>query len=329
MGKRRIRNLLKLGYKQIIGFDPREDRRKEVFKKYHMQTVSNLEEAFAINPDVMIISTPPDLHFKYAKIAIKKNINFFTEVNLFSNEIREIVKKIENKLIVGVPSSTMIYHPVTKKLKKILDQKTIGKILTVYHHFGHYLPNWHPWEDYRNFYVSKRETGGAREIIPFELVWLTYLFSEIKSVYGNINKISALDNNIDDIYQIMIEFKNGIQCILVVDVISQPSFSETKIIGERGSIICDFNKGTIQINKGNGWKNIQLKIDKVAKGYKGNTPPESLYEEEMQNLLDIINKKKKHSYSFSDELKILRILDAVETSNKEEKKIIINKDWKS
>ena len=29
MGKRRIRNLLKLGYCDIIGFDPRDDRRKE------------------------------------------------------------------------------------------------------------------------------------------------------------------------------------------------------------------------------------------------------------------------------------------------------------
>ena len=32
MGKRRIRNLLKLGYCDIIGFDPRNDRRKETRK---------------------------------------------------------------------------------------------------------------------------------------------------------------------------------------------------------------------------------------------------------------------------------------------------------
>ena len=37
MGKRRIRNLLKLGYKDIIGFDIRTDRINEVNKKYHIK----------------------------------------------------------------------------------------------------------------------------------------------------------------------------------------------------------------------------------------------------------------------------------------------------
>ena len=39
MGKRRIRNLLKLGYDDIIGFDPRDDRRKETRKKYKIDSV--------------------------------------------------------------------------------------------------------------------------------------------------------------------------------------------------------------------------------------------------------------------------------------------------
>ena len=46
--------------------------------------------------------------------------------------------------------------------------------------FGHFLPNWHPWEDYRKFYASKKETGAAREVVPFELIWIIALFSKIK-----------------------------------------------------------------------------------------------------------------------------------------------------
>ena len=84
MGKRRIRNLLKLGYCDIIGFDPRNDRRKESKKKYNIHSVSTIEEGLEHKPNVMIISTPPDLHYTYAKIAIKNNIHFFTELNLSS-----------------------------------------------------------------------------------------------------------------------------------------------------------------------------------------------------------------------------------------------------
>jgi len=323
MGKRRIRNLKKLGYTELIGFDPRKDRRNEVWIKYKISSVKTFEDALEKKPDCMIISTPPDLHFKYADIAIKENIHFFTEVNLSSRDVAKIIRKLKEKSIVGVPSCTMLYNPVVKKLKQLINKQKIGKILTVYHHFGHYLPNWHPWEDYRKFYVSKKETGGAREIVPFELIWLIYLFSEIKSVYGSIRKISNLEADIDDIYQILVEFKNGIQCILVIDVISFPAFNETKIIGEKGVILCDHNKELIKIGKREKWKTLKLKTGKVAKGYKGSTPSESLYEEEMQNFIGAVTKGKKYPLSFKDEFRILKILDFIEASNKKGKRLLV------
>lgn len=324
MGKRRIRNLQELGIKDIIGFDPKEERREEAQKLYHIQTVADISEGLEKNPNCMIISTPPDLHYKYSKIAIKKNIHFFTEVNLSSSDISKIIQELKQKKIIGVPSSTMLFHPIIKQLEKLIKEKTIGKPLTVYHHFGHYLPNWHPWEDYRNFYVSKKETGAAREVVPFELVWMSYLFSDIYSVYGNIDKISSLKANIDDIYQILIEFANGIKCTFIVDVISEPAINETRITGDKGMIYCDHNTGTIKIGKGSKWKEVKIETGKMAKGYKGNTPSDSIYVEEMKSFLDAI-KKSSARHTFVDELKILKVLDAVELSNKQAKKIIIRK----
>lgn len=324
MGKRRIRNLLALGYENIIGFDPREDRRTETNKNYHIDTFSDFNSALSTKPEVMIISTPPDLHRKYSELAIKNKINFFTEVNLFSKDIRKIITLTKGKPIVGVPSCTMRFHPVVKELKKLLDNGSIGKVLTIYHHFGHFLPDWHPWEDYRKFYVAKRETGGAREIVPFELVWLVYLFSHIKSVYGDTRKLSKLDVDIDDIYQAVLEFDNHIVCTFVIDVFTKPSIRETKIIGEKGVIICDFNEGIIKIGKDENWRTIKVKMGKVAKGYKGSTPPETLYEEEMKHFLDAVKNKRKYPHLLQDELKILDVLDAMEESSKKEKKLYLN-----
>ena len=323
MGKRRIRNLLKLGYKNIVGFDIRADRRKEVNEKYHISTYFDIDSALMEKPDAIIISTPPDLHRKYAEIAIKKNINFFMELNHSSKDVKVIIERMKGKTLVAAPSCTMRFHPIVKELKKIIDKNTIGKILLIHHHNGHFLPNWHPWEDYREFFVSKRETGGAKELVPFELIWLTHIFAKIKSVYANIDKISKLQADIDDVYQIQLEFKNGILCTLLLDVISIPSFRETKIIGEKGTILCDFNNGVIKVNKGKGWMNIELKMDKVAKGYKNNTPPESIYEEEMKRFFSAINNQKKYPYSLHDDFKILCMLDSIENSNKKESKITI------
>ena len=62
----------------------------------------------------------------------------------------------------------------------------------------------------------------------------------------------------------------------------------------------------------------------IAKGYVGSTPPETLYEDEMRTVLNAIIKKEKYPYSLNDELKILKIMDSIEHSDKMAKKIILN-----
>ena len=64
-------------------------------------------------------------------------------------------------------------------------------------------------------------------------------------------------------------------------------------------------------------------MGKVAKGYKGNTGSETLYEDEIKAFLDLVSKKKKYPLSYNDELKILEVLDSIEKSNKMGKKIFI------
>ena len=323
MGKRRIRNLKKIGYSNIIGFDSRKDRRDETLKKMSIPTYENLSDALKNKPDLMIISTPPDLHLKYALLAVKNNINFFTELNMLSSHVEEIHLKTRNKKIIALPSCTLYFHPVVKKLKTLLEQNTIGKVFLVHQHIGQFLPNWHPWEDYRKFFVSKRETGGARELLPFELFWLTYVFAPIKSVFATQGKISKLDADIDDFYQVSIEFQKNIFCTLNIDVISIPSFRETKIIGQKGTILCDFINGIIKINTGKKWKIINVKMGSVAQGYVGSTPPEKLYEDEINAVINKITHKNHYPYSFKDELKLLKILDKIELSSKKGQKIFI------
>src|SRR3989338_9334037 len=98
MGKRRIRNLQYLGCSDIIGFDPREDRRKEAEKTYNIKTVSSFDEGLKEKPIAVIISTPPNYHIQYAKEAAKMNINFFMEVTV-SEGMQELVDICKNKSI--------------------------------------------------------------------------------------------------------------------------------------------------------------------------------------------------------------------------------------
>ena len=312
MGKRRIRNLKAINFESIIGFDPREDRCKEASEKYSIKTFHDFEDAINQNPNVMIISTPPDLHMKYAKIALKKNIHFFTEASVIQEDMKQIITELKNSDVVGIPSCTLRYHPIVQKINEILLAGDIGKPLAFIHHFGQYLPDWHPWEDYKEFYVSKKETGACREIVPFQLVWLISTFGKIKSVTARKSKLSNLDIEIDDIYNILLKFENGVEGILIVDVISRAPFLQAKIMTENGVILADWLDEKIKkFSKEKGWEIFDINAGSIEKEYIHGEGP---YIEEMKNFVNIINNKKLLTYSFEDDYEILKILNHIEKS---------------
>ncbi|NNL59247.1 MAG: Gfo/Idh/MocA family oxidoreductase [Nitrosopumilus sp.] len=313
MGKRRVRNLLYLKQEEILGFDPRDDRCKEASEKYNIKTFQDISKALDEKPDAMVISTPPDLHMKYAKIALEKRIHFFTEASVVQDEMEEVIELLQDSNTIGLPSCTMRYHPIVKKIRDILGKNLIGKPLSFLYHSGQYLPDWHPWEDYRKFYVAKKETGACREIVPFELVWLIELFGGIKTVSSRKAKVSDLDVNIDDIYNMLLEFKNGMQSTMTVDVIARFPFRQIKILGEKGVILADWSEKSVKFfTKDNGW--IENKIDdgKVEENYIHGEGP---YIEEMSTFLDSVKKKIVQPYTFKEDLQILKILERIEKSS--------------
>jgi predicted dehydrogenase len=318
MGKRRIRNLQYLKMNDIIGFDLREDRIKEARQKYGIKTFENFDDTLREDPDAFIISTPPDLHTNYAMIAARNNRHFFTEASVVSDGMEELITLCKNKDIIAAPSCTMRFHSSIKKIKEIIESNKIGEPLAFTYHSGQYLPDWHQWEDYRTFYVSRRETGAAREIVPFELVWLTWIFGEIETVSCLKGKLTKLDTSIDDVYQILMKFKNNILGHLMVDVIARVADRSIKIFCEKGEIFWEWG-GKIQVYNGENKKWCYHEEEKgtSVEGYEKKIREEP-YIEEMKTFIKAIRGEVKYPYTLEDDLNILRVLEKAEKSSEEE-----------
>lgn len=314
MGKRRVRNLQHLGEKDIIGFDLSDDRRQETNKKYGIEVFSNFEKAVSKDPDVFIISTPPDKHIEYALIAARSDRHFFTEADVMDDGMEELIEICKNKNIVAAPSVTPIFRQSTKIIKQLLDKKTIGKVLLFTHHLGQYLPDWHPWEDISTFYVGKRETGACREMVPFEMIWLNWLFGDVDTISCFKSKQSNLHVDIDDTYQIMMRFKNGIVASLVSDVVSRHPFNSLRIIGETGVIEWEWLDKIIRVydSTTQTWTEHKETEAKVKTGF---LTPDDQYVEEMRHFINSINGKEKYFHTFEDNYRILQILYAAEESS--------------
>jgi predicted dehydrogenase len=291
MGKRRVRNLLALKQKEIAGFDTSETRCEESKKKYDIETYSNFQLAIKnFKPDVLIISTPPNFHMEYAYFAFENNLHAFIEASVVDSEkIIALYEKNKKKNLILAPSCTMGYFPAQLKLKELLNKNIIGEPLNFNYHSGQYLPDWHPWEKIEDFYVSNRNTGGCREIVPFELTWINQIFGNPKPLSCVKRKLTDMNANIDDIYHNILEYPNKMILNLTVEVISRPeAVRDFRVLGTIGEIVYSSDTQilrykTIHMDK---WHEYSFENGTIESEYIN---PEEPYINEMNDFLNAVN----------------------------------------
>lgn len=316
MGKRRIRNLHALGYTHVAGFDPRADRRDETVEKYAVTAYSDFFLALeAFQPDVLIISTPPDHHMTYAWQAFERGISCFIEASVIDAErILELHHRVKDTPIFMAPSCTMRYYPGPQRIKELILSGIIGKPLNINYQTGQYLPDWHPWEDIADFYVSQRATGGCREIVSFELTWLNDIFGEPAPLACVKSKLTDMSADIDDIYHCLLRYPGGVLANLTVEVISRPHATrELRILGSDGEIVFSADESCVRYTTAGSteWQRFDLGAGVVEAGYIN---PEEPYIEEMRLFTRALMQRDKSIYpnSLLDDYQVLKVLSRLE-----------------
>lgn len=110
------------------------------------------------------------------------------------DELRQAAAQNGNRILVGLQ---IRYHPTLQKAKEMIETGVLGKILTVHAHWGEYLPNWHPWEDYRQSYASRDDLGGGViRTLTHPLDYLRYLLDEVESLWAFKGHIATLEDGV-------------------------------------------------------------------------------------------------------------------------------------
>ena len=313
MGKRRIRNLISAGEKNIIGFDLSPERRREAEKTYHIKTVPDIAKLSPDMFDAMIISTPPDKHGDYIRFAIRHRKHFYTEVSTTDDGYAEIFSA--KKGLVMAPSSTFLHFSPIKMMKEFVKQGKIGKILLFDYHVGQYLPTFHPWEDYRKIYISKKDTGSCRTLFLFECVWLNFLVgSTMSDISGMTGKVSDLEMTADDFLSASVRYKNNVRGTIQIELLSRKPGRSLWLIGSEGIIEWDWLSSKIRVHDANGkTKTISVPKGNPAKGYLA---AEEMYNVEIKSFVDAIRGKADYPFTFREDLANMKMLERLEANNR-------------
>jgi predicted dehydrogenase len=312
MGKRRVRDLLTLGH-EIICLDLRPDRRAQAEEMFRVTTAPSFEDLLKAKPETLVISVPPDQHLSYYVNSFTAKLPFFSEANILTPKAEWFAQQEAESGVVGYPSATWQFYPLFKVLREHLEDVGSDKVNTVHYHYGGYLPLWHPWEAYDDFYAGRsRHLCAAREMVPFELEWLRWVFGPVKAVCAIYDRRAEWRTDIDDTYLLLLEFESGLQGTLIVELHQVAPFRIGRVACRQQSFLLDMATHELR------------RYDLETDSWRFLKPPgirslgsfdfEQIYFAEIKSFIDALEGRSIYPKSWAEDRHLSNVLYAAEES---------------
>lgn len=314
MGKRRIRLIRKYDKSiEIVGIDLSDERRKACSKEFNLETFKNLQEIVNIyKVNCAFICTAPLSHSELINQCLSERIHIFTELNLVSDGYDANIALAKQNNLLLFMSSTFLYREEIKKIKVLVQEADC--MLNYSYHIGQYLPDWHPWESYKDFFVNDKRTNGCREIFAIELPWLIDVFGDIEKVDVVKSKMSSLSIDYNDNYLVLIQHKSGYKGTLNVDIVSRKAVRNLEVFGEQlylnwngsptGLYVYDFESKTDV--------NIELYKEMDQLDNYSSFVVENAYSSEISCFFKAVTEGEIPVYDFEKDKYVLKVIDRIE-----------------
>lgn len=311
MGRRRTRILKSLlPDARIIGVDGREDRRAQWSSKYQGRTYGTIEAAVKENEiEAAFVCTSPESHYAVIKGCLEKDFHVFSEINLVSDGYMENMQLAKDKGLVLFLSSTPMYKQEMRIIKEMIINQE--KPVFYQYHVGQYLPDWHPWETFKEFFVGNRRTNGCREIFAIEMPWLLDIFGDITEYHVMAGNTTGLDIDFYDSYLLQVKHVNGSCGSIAFDVVCRQAVRRLEAYNEELYLEWLGKPENLAV------KNLQTgameypcreKFYRVMEGYN-ELINEQGYVDEVVNFLNVLSGGDAARYSFEKDYQLLEFFD--------------------
>ncbi len=281
-------------------------------EKYNVRIFPELSQALARKPQAVVVCTPTSLHLPAAILAAREGCALFIEKPLSHSweQVEELIRLAENRNLAAAVGYQMRFHPCLRRLHELVQEKIIGRILSVRVEVGEYMPGWHTYEDYRRMYASRQDLGGGVILSQIhEMDYLYWLVGMPRRIFALGGHLSSLEIDVEDMAEILMEYPledRPIPVSLHLDYLQNPPRRSCEIVGDSGKILADLRALTVEVFDGRG----SPVETKSYKGFQRN----QLFLDEMSCFLDCMQGKQTPLVSLRDGAQSLRMALAAKES---------------
>ncbi len=315
IGRRHFHNLKALGQNDVLFYrSSKSQLPDEELQGYLVE--KDIQAALAHQPDAVIVANPTALHLDVAIPAAELGSHLLLEKPISNStnrldELQHAANKSGSRILVGFQFR---FHPCLQKACEILASGELGKPLSAQAHWGEYLPDWHPWEDYHRSYSARSDLGGGVVLTlshPFD--YLRWLLGDVVSVTGKTQHSGKLEIEVEDEADVDLDFMNGARASVHLDYLQKPAAHWLEIVCAGGKIHWDAISGSLNVIYADG----KRKEFPVPVGFERN----DLFLSEMRHFINIVNGEDDPVCTLDDGIKALQIALAAYRSSEKKQKV--------
>jgi predicted dehydrogenase len=250
IGERHIGNLQKKGFQNIYVLRSRNLPMRNIDAS-SVKVLTTWDEVAAAKPVVAFITSPTALHVEQTLRCVQLGMHVLVEKPL-SHTLEGIadLKKAVAEHGVYVRIGYMLrFHPLLQKVKYLIENATYSKLISFTTHWGEHLPDWHPWEDYRESYAARKELGGGAALtLSHDLDMANWLCgSDILKFLGLANHASALEVNVEAGADFLLQYQNGVTGHVHLNFFEKPATRFMHFVFEEGTIHFDYFQSVLTL----------------------------------------------------------------------------------
>jgi glutamate-1-semialdehyde aminotransferase/spore coat polysaccharide biosynthesis protein SpsF (cytidylyltransferase family) len=194
-------------------------------------------------------------------------------------------------------------------LKEIIDSGKIGRVLWLNAEAGQYLPDWRPWQNYRESYSARQELGGGIILDgSHELDYICWLLGRPTEVTCRAEHLSSLEVDVEDSAWIYLTFPDRRRAELHLDFVQRTYTRTCKVVGETGTALWDFSSQEVRwFCAGDpNWKSIPYAFD-----------VNDMYVAEISHFLDSLGSGTGPMVDLEQGRDVIRVVEAAKKSSEE------------
>lgn len=248
IGRRHLRNLVALGERDIAllrtgrGTLPPDEL--EGFL-----TFTDLERAMAWRPHGVVVANPTACHVAVATEAARAGASLLVEKPVSHDRaglaaLSDALASGGGRLLMGYQ---LRFHPTLRRLVERLREGAIGRPFLARAEWGEHLPDWHPWEDYRQSYAARADLGGGvvRTLChPFDyLRWA--LGGDARLAWARTGRSGLLELDVEDWAEAGFSWSSGVTASVHLDYLARPATHTLRVWGSGGTLAWDGLSGAL------------------------------------------------------------------------------------